>query len=438
MRIRPWLLAAIVAVLAVTGLVWFLALQKRDGNVTSSSQPRVTVVRFGMLPYADHTYAIIAVKKGWFNEVGIDLRYQAIKVEEIVPKLLNESLDVVSTPPGILFPAAAENRGKFAHFVFGDLFQGYAIMAHPGEQVTTFSTALASGLAYDAAIQRTAGQLRGKVFAYPTEAAIKPFVDLVLQKGGLTRTDVKPLILDDPLTVNAMRTRQADFQVGGVPSRLILQKEGFVPILSSVDLARVATPSADSPELASILQNGWAAPMSFYRNSRETILRLASVNYRIMRFIHDHPTEAALLHMPYLSEVTGESFGPRDAEVIYRDLDPFVTFEDQRAWFSDPRNPLYYAHVNGSILRGFVEQGVFSGNAPSLEEIIFADDTYRELDVLRRQAEQILKRIRSSGSNNEDVDVRQLVRKATNALKAYNYLDARNYARDAARALGLN
>ena len=65
--------------------------------------PTLVKVRFGMLPYGDHTYAIIGLQKGWFKDVGIDLIYEPLKVEEIVPALKNKTMDVVSCPPGIIF-----------------------------------------------------------------------------------------------------------------------------------------------------------------------------------------------------------------------------------------------------------------------------------------------------------------------------------------------
>ena len=60
-------------------------------------------VRFGMEPYADHTYAIIGVKKGWFKDVGIDLDYRCVKTDDVVPFLESETLDVASCPPAFLY-----------------------------------------------------------------------------------------------------------------------------------------------------------------------------------------------------------------------------------------------------------------------------------------------------------------------------------------------
>src|SRR5262249_13096454 len=92
-----------------------------------NQNPAVTV-RFGMLPFGDHTFPIIGTKKGWFQEVGINLDYRPIKIEDAVPFLTNGSLDVVSCPPGVIMVAFETNPGPVS-FVFGDIFQGYAIMA---------------------------------------------------------------------------------------------------------------------------------------------------------------------------------------------------------------------------------------------------------------------------------------------------------------------
>jgi hypothetical protein len=254
------------------------------------------------------------------------------------------------------------------------------------------------------AIRAVIGQMRGKTFAYPTENAIKPFIDLALEEGGLSRRDVKNLVLDDPLTVIAMRNKQADFQVGGVPSRIELQKEGFVPILSSVDLAKNAQPSPDSKALASILENGWAMKKERYRNDRALALRLASVNYRIMRFMSTNQAEAINIHMAYLSKVTGQKFTAQDGQIIYSDLDPFFTFENQRPWFYDKMDPLYYANVNGAILNSFIADKIYRKQPPTVEDVIFADDTYRELVRLKSATDDALKRLQSQSISDQRVE----------------------------------
>jgi ABC-type nitrate/sulfonate/bicarbonate transport system substrate-binding protein len=419
-----------VFALVVGGVFLFWA-----AKVTGPSEPQHALLRsvsFGVLPYADHTYVKIGLEQGWFKDVGINLEPRVIKVDQIVPFLKNGTLDVVSTPPAVLL-ASYENAPNLVHFVFGDLFQGYALMGP--KTAKTFSELSAGGRSPTSAIEEVMSQVKGKVFAYPPEAAIKPFIELILQRGGLAQERFKAMVVDDPLTTNAMRAGQAQFQVGGVPSRLTLQKEGFRTILRAVDLARLAEPSPNSPELAGILQNGWATTLEFYRDHYDTILRLASVNYRIMQFIHDHPREAAAIHMPYLSSVTGETFTEQDAEIIYNDLDPFVPFDEQREWVHDPDSIFFYRNINGAILASFVKQGIYKGTPPDLDTVIRSADVYKELERLRAATNDTLQRIHRSG---REMKVSKLVDESERQKSNFNFLDASNRADEAAKLLGLD
>lgn len=358
---------------------------------SGSSTPDLTI-HFANLPYGDHTYSEIGIAKGFFREAHLNVMTETIRIEDVVAGLANGRFQVASVPPGILF-GAHDTAPGLRTFVFGDLFQGYALMADSHLGLKTYAEFRAGGMDHHAAVAATVQQIKGHTFAYPTETAIKPFIDLLLTQAGLGRESFTSMVLDDPLTVNAMRRGQAQFQVGGVPSRITLQKEGFVPLISSVDLARGARPSADSPELASILENGWATTADFYSQHHAAVLRLASVNYRIMNFMATHPQEALRIHMDYLSKVTGQSFTAADGAVIYKSLDPFVTFEDQHAWFYDTTNPLYYAYVNGAILKSFMADGVYKKAPPTVEDVIFADDIYRELEELKLKCETRFKAI---------------------------------------------
>lgn len=422
-----WLLLVTILVATVGFFIW--QSNRRPGAETTSAEAPAAMVRpltFGMLPYGDHTYAIIGAKQNWFREVGIDLQYRPIKVEEIVPLLKNRSLDVVSSPPGILF-AAHDNAANLVSFVFGDLFQGYAIMAQPDSKFQSYAQRRAAGESPETAIHEVISQLRGKTFAYPTEAAIKPFIDLVLSKGGLQRSDINSMVLDDPLTINAMRKKEADFQVGGVPSRIVLEREGYKVMLTSSDLARLAKPSAASEELASILQNGWATTKEFYKDRHDDILRLASVNYRIMQEIKENPDGALAIHMPYLSEVSGQKFTAADGKIIYDSLDPFFTFDEQKEWFHNQNSPLYYAYVNGAILNTFLSQGIYKGKPPTVEDVIYADDIYRELEELKTMASSLFQKIEAHGG--ESLQSPSYVA-AKRQYEIFNYLDASRLARE--------
>ncbi|MDZ4850379.1 MAG: hypothetical protein SGI77_13925 [Pirellulaceae bacterium] len=424
---KKWfLVAAIVACLGFG--VWYSAPWNQPVPPIDES---LTTIRFGMLPYGDHTQAIIGVEKGWFKEVGIDLQHEVIKIENLVPFLSSGTLDVCSSPAGLLYPAykAAPNLSVF---VFADIFQGYAIVANPGLGCKSFSEFVGSGLTPDEAFKKTVSQLRGRTFAYPSEAAIKPFIDIVLQKGGVTREDFTSLVQDDALTINAMRNNSADFQVGGAPSRIVLQREGFKSIISSQDIAQYAKPSHLSQELGSVFPDGWATSRKRYENDLPTILRLASVCFRINDLIVNHPDEALRIHMPYLSKVTGESFTVESGKIIYNDLDPFYTFEQQNAWFHDEKNPYFYRHINGAGLQSFIDQGIYEDTPPDIETFILADDVYLKMEELKSESLNLIERIETENIANS-IELQARLVTAKHHLEIYNYFDSHRIAEEIIR-----
>lgn len=397
-----------------------------SGN-SLNGREKLQTVKFGMLPYGDHTQAIIGVRKGWFEEVGIRLDYQVIKIDNIIPYLKNGSLDVCSSPPGLLFPAY-ESASGLGVFVFSDLFQGFAIMAQPSIGAKSYTEFLSEGLSSEEAFRAVGVQLKNKVFAYPSETAIKPFIDSVIEKSGLSKDDFTSLVQDDALTVNSMRNKQADFQVGGAPSRIVLTREGFKPIITAVDLAKNAEPSYKSRDLASIIEDGWATTRQMFEEKKDILLRLASVNFRINKLINEHPKEALEIHMPFLTKVTGETFKVADGEIIYRDLDPFLTFEQQRPWFHDNSNPLYYKHANGAALQSFIDKGVYKNTTPDVEEFIYADEIYYEMERLKAAAEELFGQIDVKIGREKNDDWVNLYQQARHQYDIYNYYDAERMA----------
>jgi ABC-type nitrate/sulfonate/bicarbonate transport system substrate-binding protein len=410
--------------------------QQTTGTPSQSTGATVPLqkVRFGMLPYGDHTYAVIGAKKGWFKDVGIDFEYQSVKIEDVIPYLKNETLDAASLPPGILY-SSYNNAPEMCSFVFGDLFQGFTIMGQPNKGYQGCDDFAKRGMKASERVKAAMTQLKGKTFAYPAETAIKPFIELAVTKGGLKHSDFKSLVLDDPLTINAMRNKQADFQVGGAPSRVILQREGFKPILNSNDIASTAKPSPNSPELASILEDSWVTTKDYYIKHHDTILRLASVNFRIIRFMNEHPDEALAIHMPYLSQVTGAKFTPQDGKIIYDQLDPFITFENQKSWFHDPQSLYYYRNVNGSILNNFIAQGIYKKVTPKVEDVVWCQKIYQEMEELKAQAQKNIKRINPAQLKQLPACEAQMAR-AKSFFDNYDYLDAKQVSEELLAQLG--
>jgi ABC-type nitrate/sulfonate/bicarbonate transport system substrate-binding protein len=392
--------------------------------------PKVTVT-FGHEPYFDHTQGIIGIQQGWFEEVGITLEPdgQGIVVggDEALAVFASGRVQVLSGSAQLLMPAA-DRLPPFKMFFFADIFQGYAILAQPDAGYKSFSEFIAEGMEPDAAFQAAVGQMKGKIFAYPPEAAIKGFIDLSLAKGGVTLADLETNVAEDSANVALMQGGRADFQVGGVPSRLTLESSGFKPVLTSADLAQYAMPSADSVELRAVFHDGWLATDEWLAANRDTALRLAGVGFRINQFINDSAEEAMAIHTPFLNSVAGTDFDNSIAKVAYDSLHPFLTFDEQPGWHIDPENPLNGEYVIGSAIKLYEEQGVFEAGAKSWSDFSIAHEIYAELVGYRDTAKAILDEMAGAeGAAGE------LLAQAQKNYDIMNYLDAARFA-EAAKA----
>ena len=206
------LLSAFSAAIASAGR---LPAQNAIGRIGDVSIPQVTV-NFGMEPYPPHTDAIIGLDKGWFKDVGIDLQWKNVQADQVAPLLIAGTVDVASAAPALLIPSM--RQAKFDSFVFGDIFQAYAIMAQPDAGYKSYKDFVAQGKAPADALKAAMQQLKGKVFTYPAEAAVKPFIQLLFKRGDLALEDTTTEVQPDPNGVALMLSKRADFEIGGLPA----------------------------------------------------------------------------------------------------------------------------------------------------------------------------------------------------------------------------
>ncbi len=419
--------------LAATGAGLLRAPAGKAQEAAAPEIPQVTVT-FGHEPYFDHTQAIIGIEQGWFSDVGITLApdNQGIVVggDEALAVFASGRVEVLSGSAQLLMPAA-DRLPPFKMFFFADIFQGYAILAQPDGNYLSFSEFIAQGKEPDAAFQAAVGQMAGKIFAYPPEAAIKGFIDLSLAKGGVTLSDMETNVAEDSANVALMQGGRADFQVGGVPSRLTLESAGFKPILTSADLAQYAQPSAESVELRAVFHDGWLATDEWLAANHDTALRLASVGFRVNAFINDSPDEAMAIHTPFLNSVAGTDFDSSIAAVAYESLHPFLSFDDQEAWHTDPESPLSGEYVIGSAIKLYEEQGVFQPDQHAWTDFSIAHQIYQELVDYRDRASAIIAELDAAGAEG----AADLLAEAKRNLEIMNYLDAFRFA-EAAQAAG--
>jgi len=353
--------------------------------------------------------------------------------------LIANTVDVTAMYTPILIPALKEEAG-IKTFVYGNCFMGFAVMGD--SKYKGFKDFIAEGLSPDEAIKRTVEQLKGKTFVYPAEAGPKGFMDLIFEKAGMTLQDVNAMIVDDPKGVALMIAGRADFHTGGAVAHFSLLKKGFKEIITNEDLAKYAEPSNESQELLAIGHAGWACKEKWYLENHETALRVASVMYRIMRFMKDNETEALEMQLPYTNSIAGSDFTVEDGKILYK-MNGFTPFEDQASWFLNSDDPLYYKWNIEANIKMWEDTGVFEKGKYDADSGANAAQTYNELLELKENSIKIINDTKDllskADANQENIkQATELLNKAEYLFNAYDFLDAERFASAAMECANYN
>jgi hypothetical protein len=331
--------------------------------------------------------------------------------------------------------AASKELPEFKYFFYADAFLGYALMAQADAGYKSAAEFEAEGLSTNDAVKAAVEQMKGKRFGYPAENAIKGFINLTLKKGGLTLDDTVNTIAEDSKTSALMIGDQLDFQVGGVPSRLTLEAQGFKPIVTSADLAAAAQPSADSEELLAIFHDGWGATDEWIDANYDCMLRLTSVGFRINQMIIEDQAGAIALHLPFLNQAAGTDFDEATFKVIYESLNPFLTFEQQNDWYNNPENPMQVEYVVGAHLKAAKAAGQID-EAKTLADFDMSKEVYETFLQLKGTSETKIADAKGLVSDSK-AQANELLAQAEKFYAAFDYLDADRFATAAIDAVAV-
>jgi ABC-type nitrate/sulfonate/bicarbonate transport system substrate-binding protein len=403
--------------------------------------PRVTV-RYAHAAFLDQSEAILGIRKGWFEEVGIELHPKphglVLPSAERAANLIAGNVDVVATGVYNLLPAMGKARNLRVFFQ-KDIFRGYRLMAQPGKGYKSLEDFTKEGLSAEEAFRRTAQQLKGKTITYLSEPSRQQFIEMIYRRGGLTKADtdtITTINVDDNQTIAMMVSGRADFQFSGAPAMVELTRRGFKPIVTAFDLARTARPTADSEELLAILKVGWGTTAEWLEKNRETALRMAGVGFRIAKFIREQPEEALAMHVPFLNSIAGSQMTTEFGKWLYDVVHPYYTFEDQADWYENPQSVFYYPYEVGARIKDAEKKGIFKPGEMTVDTIHVADDFYRELKELRAKAAPLIAEARDKigrarQAGKDAGRAQELLQRAEQLFAGYAFLDAHRFAQAA-------
>ena len=144
-------------------------------------------VQFGMRPYADNTFYIIGIRKGWFKDVNITIEPQpeGLKVTDtnVTALLLNGQLDLISEYCPLMLPLYKTTR-LLKCIAFTNNSIGTTILANPKLKLKSFKDYTKDGKDFTSALHAALAPLQGKTLVGAPELSDRPFEEVSSQLSG--------------------------------------------------------------------------------------------------------------------------------------------------------------------------------------------------------------------------------------------------------------
>jgi hypothetical protein len=422
---RTWGAVAAVAGVVVGCCLAGIAASAADLYTPAAPEPGTDIpaasVKFGMRPYADNTFYIIAMKKGWFHEVGIKIlpEPEGLKVTDnnVIALLLNGQLDMSSQYCPLLLPTY-KTSNKLKCVAFTDNFLGTAILANPTLKLKSFKDYIKDGKSFDEAIKAALAPMQGKTLTGSPVLSKRPFEDIVAQFSGVKwnlelMDDAKALVL-----AKAGRISFADPE--GAPIVYTLMQAGWTDLIDIGDLYEHGPGGVDSPVEKLVANVGIAGNADFVNANQNTVLRFLSVVWRTIAAVDKDPSLFDL-QAPYLNSVAGTSLDGKGVEATVKILDPFSPFEYGKTYFVDQSSILYYKNAWPAIIGDWTEKGLVPKGAVTADDVIWAAPIWHQMKDYQAKSDALIKQLEGKKLS---ADQQKLLDQAKHHFEIFDFLDA--------------
>jgi hypothetical protein len=441
-RTQQWLRARVAAGLAVALALGACAPQAPTSQPAVTSAPAkaatssktytpatpepgtaipAATVKFGMRPYADNTYFVIGMEKGWFKDVGItiDPAPHGLKTteEQWVSLLLNRQVDINSATCSIML-TSYKTTDQLKCIGLAVTFYGQVMLANPKLGLKSVKEYIDSGSTFNEALQKALTPMVGKTVYIPPDIADKAFNEVPFQLAGLALPNF--VTQDDPQMLLLGKSERLDFMhPAGAPIAQTMLDAGWTPVFDTGQLLKYGPGGLDSPLEPLVSNNGWGATADYVNTHQTTVMRFASVVWRIFHELEQDPALYGTF-APYLNSVAGTSLDANGVRRTVENLDPFVTFEKQTKYFDDKTHPEYYLNSMGALIKSLEKTNTIrTGVTP--EELIWAAPMYEEMVDYKLKTDDLLK---TAETRQLSADKQQLLQQARQFYGWYDYLDA--------------
>jgi ABC-type nitrate/sulfonate/bicarbonate transport system substrate-binding protein len=420
-RRNPSLTVGLAALLALAAP----AAEAASSYIPATPEPGTDIpqvsVKFGMRPYADNTFYVIGIEKGWFKDVGITIEPApyGLKTTENqwVSILLNEQVDINSATCSIMLPSyKTTDQLKCAGFAV--TFFGSVMLANPKLGLKTVRDYAKGGATFEEALRSALEPLVGQTVYVPAAVSEKEFNEVPFKLAGL---DLPAYVtMDDAQMLLLAKSGRLDFMhPGGAPIAQTLLDAGWTPVYDTGQLLEFGPGGVDSPLESLVFNNGWGSTADYINSHQTTMMRFASVAFRIFDELKEDPSLYGV-YAPYLNSVAGTSLDADGVRRTVENLDPFVPFEEQTKYFVDKASPEYYGNSMGALIKALETSGTIpSGITP--DDVVWAATMYHEMLDYKNKADVLFEQAKSAQVAD---DKQQLLDRARQHYDWYNFLDA--------------
>lgn len=388
-----------------------------------TSIPTATV-RMGLLPYADGSFPIIGVKKGFFSDVGITVNPVTVTEDESHSLLVRGDIDVAHGYPPNFLPTYQTSQ-VVKQIMFHDVIVAGCMLADPSLKLKTFKDYYKEDNSFDKAIAAAMAPVNGQTVASTPVTNERLFEDTISQLSG---AKWQHKILDDANILVAAKAHQIKFaHPSGAPVVYSLIKAGWTRLVCLDDLIDHGPSGKDSPITRQISLVGAEANGDWIEKNPNTALRYISAVWHTIDAITADPSLYDI-QAPVLNSITGTKLTGADIASTVKLFQPYVSFDDNAKFYTDQSSAVNYKLIYDLIISSLQDSGVLpAGITP--DDFVWGGKMWEQLVDYRKKTDALLAGLKS---DNLPADKKTLVAEAQKYYGWRDYLDAYRFAKAAA------
>jgi len=395
-------------------------------DVTLGTEIPEARVSLGMRPVANDLIFVAGINLGYFEDVGITITPEPfgrkVMFDQAIPLMVNREVDVQTwyPPDGI---AAMDSVNSIRFFGLADLFQGFAILASPDSGAKTVKEFMGEGMSFEDAMQATMGQLEGQAFVTAPNIDNRIFLDTVFELGGFDMTDSTDLIItpDSNALQLASGGSVSFMSPDGAPFTAQLQGDGWLPLVTPVDILTNMPATPGSRAAALVGTPGIAADETWLRENPKTALRFLSVMFRIIRDEKADPEHVLGSMLDYVNAFAGTSLDLAGLQLTIDALSPLSDFEFQQNYCTLPDSSLNYRLAFDAAVEFNKDKGILRKDSYDADDLIWACDAYADLVEMKAASVELMAGITPDSLDSDDS---VLFAEAESHFENFNYLDS--------------